>query len=100
MMTRLRVVSIVARFAKWAWQNRKTAAMYELTVIREGQEADDYLRMLFRAQRQWLGIVHHGREFGALTIELKAGDHPVQGTVDLDAAWRDLQRRNPGEGLS
>jgi len=100
MMTRLRVVSIVARFAKWAWQNRKTAAMYELTVIREGQEADDYLRMLFRAQRQWLERVHPGRDFGPLSIELKADDHPVQGTVDLDAAWRDLQRRNPGEGLS
>jgi hypothetical protein len=90
----------VCAFAKWAWTNRKTAQMYELVVIREGHEADDYLRMLFRAQGKWLDRVHPGRQFGPLSIELKADLNPVQGVVDLDAAWRDLQRRNPEEGLS
>ena len=100
MMGRRRVVSIVAGFAKWAWENRKTAVMYELIVIREGQEADDYLRMLFRAQNRWLARVAPGLAFGPMSIELKADESPVQGTIDIDAAWRDLQRRNPEEGLS
>jgi len=100
MMKRRRIVQVVWGFATWAWQNRRTAVQYELTVIRDGQEQDDYLRMLFRAQRKWLQLMHPGRSFGPMSIELKTDGHPVQGTVDIDAAWRDLQRRNPGEGLS
>ena len=83
MMPRRRVVSIVARFAKWAWQNRKTAAMYELTVIREGQEADDCLNLASRYGRLWRKFVAPGES----------------AAVDIDAAWR-LRRGSPEEGLS
>ena len=46
--------------------------------------------------KRWLIPVMPGRSFGPMSIELKADSHPVQGVIDIDAAWRDLQRREGG----
>lgn len=98
MMTRRHVAWVVWSFARWAWTNRKTAIVYELVVIREGQESDDYLRMLFRAQRQWLGRVMPSVKFGGpISFEAQVDGATPQPQIDIGAEWRDLQRRNPGE---
>lgn len=81
-MSAWRVVRVVLTFARWAWSNRRGAAVYELTVIRRGQEADDYLRMLCRAQQRF--------------VEVARAHPPVGSTpapLDLDAAWSEMQRR-------
>ena len=86
MMRRRRVAWIVLSFARWAWRNRKDAALYELTVIREGQEREDYLRMIQRALAQ---LARRGCT-GSLELLVPKQEQPP---VDLDRAWSDLQNR-------
>lgn len=72
-------------FARWSWTNRHDAVQYELAVIREGQEADDYLRIMFRAQHEFVKCV------------CPPSSEPRVTPCDLDAAWRELQKREGNE---
>jgi hypothetical protein len=93
-MTRRRVAQVVWAFARWAWENRKTATIYELTVIRSGQEGEDYRRMSHRAHTQLaLRGVHSQVVFEESTVIAPS-------PVDIDRAWSDLQKRDGTGGPS
>jgi hypothetical protein len=93
MMRRHRVVSIVWAFARWAWTNRKTAVFYELIVIREGREVQDYLNMIRRGANR---LAARGLTTTLELTELSAEETPR--ATDIDQAWTDLQRREGEAG--
>lgn len=88
MMTRRRFAYVFWRFTKWAWTNRKAAAFYELTLIRDGREVADYMSMATRA----LGGL--GARGVSTTVEfIQVGPPPAADKPrDLDRMWSELQR--------
>ena len=79
------------RLARFVWRYRRDTIRFEITAIREGSELQDYRRLSQRAFYQYMRIV-----FDRQLAAAAAGGQSTPPPPDLDAAWRDLQRRAGG----